>query len=478
MKYSGLAYDSRKVKPGDAFVAIPGLKVDGAKFIPQAIKNGAGVVVAEKEVKVPEGVEFQKVPSARKALAHLADQFYGHPSKKVKLIGITGTNGKTTIAYLIESILKTAGFKVGLIGTVGARIDGRQIPSELTTPESLELQAMLAQMVEQNVTHVVMEVSSHALALDRVYDCDFDMAIFTNLTHDHLDFHKDMKGYLEAKKKLFANLKPEGVAIINVDDPASHLIMETVKGEIITYGLTQAKRELRSTKQNEFETNVENIFVKPDEMSLTINSFEIRTPLIGVPNAYNIVAAYQCGLTFGIDQRTIKKGIEGLKAVPGRFELIDCGQAFTVVVDFAHSPDSLQKLIETYRPLTEGKIILLFGCPGDRDKEKRPIMGKIAVELADEVIVTTDDPHGEDAKGIIEEIVSSLPSTELRASQSPVTSLIDRKKAIEKALKMAKKGDTVLIAGRGHEKFQDFNGKKVALDDRDVARHILTSQLS
>ncbi|MBU1026854.1 MAG: UDP-N-acetylmuramoyl-L-alanyl-D-glutamate--2,6-diaminopimelate ligase, partial [Candidatus Margulisbacteria bacterium] len=211
----------------------------------------------------------------------------------------------------------------------------------------------------------------------------------------------------------------------------------------------------------------ENVLIKPDEMSLNINSFELRTPLIGIPNAYNVAAAYQCGLSLGIDQRTIKKGLEALKNVPGRFESIDCGQPFSVIVDFAHSPDSLQKLIETYRPLTEGEIILVFGCPGDRDKEKRPIMGKIAVELADKVIVTTDDPHGEDAEKIVKDIVSSLPS--------PVTSLLDRKKAIEKALKMAKKGDTVLIAGRGHEKFQDVNGKKVALDDREVVRRILTS---
>lgn len=459
MDYSGIAYDSRKVKPGDLFVAIPGFKVDGTKYIPQAIKNGARIIVSEKDVDVPDGVSLQKVPCARRALAHLSAKFYDHPSQKLKLIAITGTNGKTTTAYIIESILRTAGFKTGLIGT---------ITSSLTTPESLELQQMLAQMVEQGVTHVVMEVSSHALALDRVVACDFDIAIFTNLTHDHLDFHKTREEYLTTKKKLFEMLKPEGIAIINVDDPLSHFFIDVVKGEVITYGVTQAKFELRSTKDNEFDAKVSNILIKDDEMCLKINSHEIRTPLIGMPNVYNIVAAYQCALSLDIPQPIIKKGIEALKGVPGRFESLDHGQPFKVIIDFAHSPDALQKLIETYRPLTQGKIILVFGCPGDRDKDKRPLMGEIAVKLADEVIVTTDDPHSEKPEQIIKEVIG----------KRKLKKIVDRKKAIEKALKLAKKGDTVLIAGRGHEKFQDFAGKKIAIDDREVVREILTSQVS
>lgn len=464
MGYTGIAYDSRKVKPGDVFVAIPGFKVNGADFIPQAIQAGAKVIVAEREVDVPPGVDFQKVPSARRALAHLASKFYGYPSQKLKLIGITGTNGKTTTAYLIQSILMGAGHKVGLIGTVGPG---------LTTPESLDLQAFLAKMVKERVTHVVMEVSSHALALDRVYGCDFNIAIFMNLTHDHLDFHKSREEYLLAKKKLFEMLKPEGIAIINVDDPASGSIIGAVKGEVVTYGVTQARHELRSTKHNEFDTRVSDVFIREDEMTLKINSLEVRTPLIGMPNVYNIVAAYQCGLALHIPQKTIKKGIESLKTVPGRFERVDCGQPFSVIVDFAHSPDSLQKLIETYRPLTKGKIILVFGCPGDRDREKRPIMGEIAAKLADYSIVTTDDPHSEDPQQIINDIVAGHPSTLLRAGESQVTSLIDRKKAIQKALSLAQKGDTVLIAGRGHEKYQDFAGKKVIIDDREVVREFL-----
>jgi UDP-N-acetylmuramoyl-L-alanyl-D-glutamate--2,6-diaminopimelate ligase len=466
MQCTGIAYDSRKVRPGDIFVAIPGYKVDGADFIPQAIENGAKVIVAEREVEVPSGVEFQRVPYARKALAHLANKFYDYPSQKLKLIGITGTNGKTTTAYLIKTILDAAGNKVGLIGTVGG---------ELTTPESLDLQALFADMVKQGITHVVMEVSSHALALDRVYGCDFDITIFTNLTHDHLDFHKTKDEYFVAKRKLFEVLKPEGVAIVNVDDPYSRFIMEVVKGEIITYGVTQARHELRSTKHNEFDTKVSDVFIKEDEMALKINSLEIRTPLIGMPNVYNIVAAYQCGLALSIPQKTIKQGIESLKSVPGRFERMDCGQQFSVVVDFAHSPDSLQKLLEIYRPLTKGRIILVFGCPGDRDREKRPVMGDIAARLADYMIITTDDPHGEVPASIIEDIEKGIRGSGNPEIRERYNIIIDRRQAIQKALDMAKKGDSVLIAGRGHEKFQDFNGKRVAIDDREVVREILAS---
>jgi UDP-N-acetylmuramoyl-L-alanyl-D-glutamate--2,6-diaminopimelate ligase len=454
LDYSGITYDSRKVKPGNIFVAIAGGRVDGVDFVPQAIENGAKLIVAEKDIKVPSGVEFQKVSSARKALAELACKFYDNPSKKIKVIGITGTNGKTTTAYFIHSILEKAGYKVGIIGTVN---------SSLTTPESSDLQKEFADMVEKGCTHCVMEVSSHGLAQDRVYGTHFSVAIFTNLTHDHLDFHKDMDSYRAAKLKLFSSLSNDAMAIINVDDPNSKYFIEAVPGEVITYGVSQAKHELRDTKHNEFDTKVADVRIRENEMTLKINSFEIRTPLIGMPNVYNIVAAYQAALALKVPQNIIKKGIAALKSIPGRVEPVDCGQPFKVVVDFAHSPDALQKLIETFRPITEGKIILVFGCPGDRDIEKRPVMGKIASDLADTVIVTTDDPHSEDPKKIMKEVLKGAKGK----------GIVDRKEAIEKALKLAKKGDTVLIAGRGHEKFQDFKGKKVPFDDVEVIREIL-----
>ncbi|MDD5382688.1 MAG: UDP-N-acetylmuramoyl-L-alanyl-D-glutamate--2,6-diaminopimelate ligase [Candidatus Margulisbacteria bacterium] len=457
-----IQYDSRQVKPGDTFVAIPGLKFDGADFIPQAIANGATTVIAEKQVAVPQGIKFEKVPSARQALAFLSDKYYGHPSRRLKLIGVTGTKGKTTVAYLIHSILQAAGFKAGSIGTITAA---------MTTPESADLQAELAGMVEAGYTHCVLEVSSHALAQDRVYGCSFAVAIFTNLAHDHLDYHKTMDEYLTAKKKLFEMLDSFAVAIINVDDPASAAMIGAVKGEVIPYGIKQAPHEPRNTKYNEFDTSVSSVDIRAKEMTVKINSTEIRTPLIGMHNVYNITAAFQCGLVLGVRPAVIKQGIEAVKVIPGRQEEIDRGQPFRVIVDFAHTPDSLQKLLETYRPFTKGKLVLVFGCPGERDREKRPMMGEIAGRLADQVIITTDDPHGEDPQGIIKEIKVGASRYALR-----VTSEIDRRKAIDKALTTAREGDIILIAGRGHEKFQDFAGKKVPIDDREVVKELLVGK--
>jgi UDP-N-acetylmuramoyl-L-alanyl-D-glutamate--2,6-diaminopimelate ligase len=471
IKIKGLAYDSRRVIPGDTFVAIPGFKVDGAQFIPQAIEKGAKIIVAEKEVKVPAGVELVIVPNARQALAELSGRFYGNPAKKLKLIGITGTNGKTTIAYLLESILREAGHKVGLIGTVETRIDGRSVPSTLTTPESLELQGLLDQMLKAGVTHVVMEVSSHSLAQYRVWGVEFDIAIYTNLTHDHLDFHHTMEEYLEAKKQLFRQLKESGIAIINVDDAYSKQIAEQVPGEVLFYGIKEAKHEMRSTKQSEFDIKLRSYDIKLDSMQVVIDTTMLKTPLTGMFNIYNILAAFQAGLALNLSRDKIKAGIEKAR-VPGRFERVEAGQPFPVIVDFAHSPDSLMKLLETVRPFTKGKLILVFGCSGDRDREKRPIMGKIAAELADRVFITTDDPHSEDPQVIIQDILKGITNYALR-----ITNETDRRKAIEMALGQAQKGDLVLIAGRGHEKYQDFNGKKVELDDREVVREILSGSL-
>jgi len=455
-----IVYDSRQVKPGDTFVAIKGLKVDGNDFVPKALAAGAKVIVSEKEVAVPAGVELKIVPSARKALAELSAEYYGNPSRKLKLIGVTGTKGKTTVSCLIQSIINAAGYRCGLIGT---------ITSAMTTPESADLQAELAEMVKKGYTHCVLEVSSHALAQDRVHACHFEVAIFTNLSHDHLDYHETMAEYLLAKSKLFEMLDEHGTAIINVDDPASGSLIGLVQGEVVPYGIDQARHELRSTKHNEFDVEVASVDIREEVMILKLNTQEVRTPLIGLHNAYNIAAAFQCGITLGIRQAVIKKGIEAVKSIPGRQEEIKCGQAFRVIVDFAHSPDSLKKLLEAYRPFVKGKLILVFGCPGDRDRAKRPIMGGIAARLADLTIVTTDDPHGEKPEAIIDEIIKGIPSDyALR-----ITHYVDRKAAISKAFAQAQAGDIVLIAGRGHETVQDFGDKQVPFDDREVARKIL-----
>lgn len=485
----GISYDSRKVHPGDTFVAIPGAKFDGYDFIPQAIQSGAKTIVAERDFSAPANIKKIIVSNARQALAELSNEYYDYPSRKLKLIGITGTNGKTTIAYLIESILKEAGYKTGLIGTVETKINGKSLESILTTPESLELQALLSQMLKEGVTHVVMEVSSHSLAQNRVFGCEFDAAIFTNLTHDHLDFHKTMGQYLDEKKKLFKMLKPQGSAIINVDDPHSKEIASVVETEIIFYGVHEARHELRSAKHSGFDGILDEYHIAIDQMRVKIDTQEIRTQLIGEYNVYNILAAYQCGLMFKINRDKIKKGIESA-VVPGRLERIENNKGIHVFVDFAHSPDALEKLLKTLKPFAKkteteaerigynnnltdrftvgGRLILVFGCPGDRDREKRPMMGKIAAELADEIIVTTDDPHTEDPQKIIDEVLIGISHYASR-----ITRYLDRKQAIEKALSLAIPRDIVVIAGRGHEKYQDFNGKKVTIDDRDVVREFL-----
>jgi len=478
LSINNISYDSRNIKKGDIFVAIHGLKVDGYDFIPQAIQNGATTVVAEKEFDAPSEVKKIIVENSRKALAELSNQLYDYPSRKLKLIGITGTNGKTTTAYLIESVFSAAGFKTGLIGTVETKIAGKSIDSTLTTPESLPLQGLLAQMVKEGVTHVVMEVSSHALAQSRVYGCEFDVAIFTNLTHDHLDFHKDMANYLNEKKKLFKMLKPDGAAIINVDDPYSKEIAAEVETEVIFYGFKEGRHELKTGEQEgAFSAfNIDSL----NSMQVKIDSEEIKTNLIGEYNVYNILAAYQCGLYFNLSSKIIKRGLERAN-VPGRFEIIKNNRGFDVVVDFAHSPDALGKLLATVKPFVKGKLVLVFGCPGDRDKAKRPVMGDIAARLADIVIVTTDDPHSEDPQDIINDISMGMTNSQKPISnfQFPISNIefqkanyfvLDRKEAIQKALESASKGDVVIIAGRGHEISQDFNGEKIYINDSKVVK--------
>jgi UDP-N-acetylmuramoyl-L-alanyl-D-glutamate--2,6-diaminopimelate ligase len=467
---AGIKYDSRLAGPGDLFVAIPGFKTDGAQFAAQAVGRGAAAVVLEKDVDLPGNATKVIVPNARIALAELSSAFYGHPSRHLKMIGITGTNGKTTTSFLIEAILRKAGFKVGVIGTVEARIDGKGIPVKLTTPESSELQELLSRMVKEGVTHAVMEVSSHSLELYRTHGIEFDAAVYTNLTHDHLDFHGNMQNYLKAKMKLFEKLgkgrKKEVTAIINIDDPYGKKIMTFVEGNILTYGVAN-NANIRASK---FDISLEKMVF---QLETRDESFNISTGLIGVHNAYNIMAALLCGKTFKLSYDDMKKAVEGVMIVPGRFERVKAGQKFPVIVDFAHSPDSLTKLLETVRPLIKGKVILVFGCPGDRDRAKRPVMGEIAVKLADVTFISTDDPHSEPTAQILNEIEEGV----VRAGGvigKNYFKIEDRKTAIVEAIKMAGADDAVVLAGRGHETFQDLNGVKVQIDDREVAKEALS----
>ncbi|MFH1761919.1 MAG: UDP-N-acetylmuramoyl-L-alanyl-D-glutamate--2,6-diaminopimelate ligase, partial [bacterium] len=436
-----IAYDSRKVGSHSLFIAIPGFVQDGTRFIPEAVKKGAVAVVTEKDINAPSHVTKIIVGSARKAQARLANKFYNYPSRDLVMIAVTGTNGKTTTVHLLEHILRFAGKKVGMIGTVGAAIGKETISTGLTTPDSPDLQALLKDFKQRGATHVVMEVSSHSLALHRVMGCEFDVAVFTNLTHDHLDFHKMMSNYISAKKKLFDWLgrysKKHTVAIVNRDDTYGESMVEDYDGKIEEFSMKEAKI----------------IKMELDSMEFEAHGLRIKTSLVGEYNVYNFLAAIRAALNLGIDAKVIEQALNNFEGVPGRFEKINAGQPFSVIVDFAHSPDSLQRLLKTIKGFAKGRIILVFGCPGDRDRTKRPMMGQIAFKLADYSIITTDDPHFEKPELIIKEIEKGFIS--LKANHKKYKTQADRKRAIQGALDMAKEGDVVILAGRGHEKFQD-----------------------
>lgn len=464
-----ISYDSRKVEPGNAFVCIEGYKTDGHNYVESALQNGAAAIIAQKPVDVPEGVPLVIVNDSRKALALMGSNYAGNPSGKLTMIGVTGTNGKTTTTFLIEQILKEKGYKVGLIGTIMNKIGDRVFPVTNTTPESLDLQLLLKEMVDEGVTHAVMEVSSHALDLDRVYGIEYDIAVFTNITQDHLDYHKTMDNYLSAKKKLFANLNlysGKGKlkhGVVNVDDPSSDSIINAATGKVITYGVNK-------------ECNIKavNITLRSDGVSFDVLTPEKDIPLslhlTGLFNVYNSLAAFAVGLAEDISPEEIKNALEAVKGVPGRMEKVDEGQEFTVLVDYAHTPDGLENIIRAAKEFTHGRVITVFGCGGDRDRTKRPIMGEISGRLSDFSVITSDNPRTEEPLFIISQIEEGIR----RAAGHERYSIIpDRRDAIKHAISMAQKGDTVLIAGKGHETYQLVNDQVLHFDDREVAREML-----
>ncbi|GAW92149.1 UDP-N-acetylmuramoyl-L-alanyl-D-glutamate--2,6-diaminopimelate ligase [Calderihabitans maritimus] len=463
----GIHYDSRQIKEGYLFVAIEGFRVDGHRFIPDALERGAVALVVEKPVAVPEGVTCLLVKDSRRALSALSAAYFDYPSRHLNLIGVTGTNGKTTTTHLIEAILQQAGEKVGLLGTIVNRIGDRELPAVHTTPESLDLQALLAQMVEEEVAYAVMEVSSHALALDRTVDCEYDVGVFTNLSQDHLDFHQNMQEYLKAKGKLFASLgsgvkKRKKYAVINADDPQSAYLRQITSVPVVTYGLreesdVQAKNIDVGTKGVRFQV------VSPS------GEFPLNLKLTGKFTVYNALAAVAVGMQEGIPEEEIKQALEGVTGVAGRFELVDCGQEFAVVVDYAHTPDGLKNLLETAREMTKGRIITVFGCGGDRDRGKRPLMGEVAARYSDFCIVTSDNPRSEEPEAIIQDII---PGVE-KITRENYKIIVDRYQAIREAIAMARRDDMVIIAGKGHETYQIIQDKILPFDDRKVAREIL-----
>ena len=456
--------DSRKVKKGDIFIAVRGRDNDGHLFIKNAVKNGANIIIADRDFKAPAGIEKVLVKDTRSALPVIADNFYGHPSSKLKLIGVTGTNGKTTITYLIESILKSAQKNAGVIGTINYRINGKSIPAKNTTPGTLELYGLLSRMVKNNAYYAVMEVSSHSLDQGRVNGLLFDTAIFTNITKEHLDYHKTLKNYFNTKTKLFEKLKSNGIAILYNDDKMVAGLKSKIKNKVLTYGIDK--------KSN---ITAKNITLSLDHSSFEIKtlhgSLKIRTGLIGRHNISNILAAVAAAISLGLPLNVIKRGIESFKLVPGRLETVDAGQSFKIFVDYAHTEDALSNILKLLKEVVRsGRIITVFGCGGNRDRSKRPLMGRVACRLSDRVIVTSDNPRFEDPVKIISEIESGIKGKFLNYDV-----VEDRRDAIEKALRCASRNDVVVIAGKGHETYQIIMDKLMPFDDRKVIKELMKS---
>ncbi len=450
-------YDSRKIKCGDMFFAIGGFNVDGHNFISKAIENGAKTVVVEKDVTLVEGITFIKVENGRRALAIAASNFYNNPSKKMKIIGITGTNGKTTSAFMLKGILEAKGYKVGLIGTIANYIGNKEIHTEKTTPESLELQQLFKDMVDSDIDYCVMEVSSHSLDLDRVYGIEFSQGIFTNLTQDHLDFHKTFENYFNAKSKLFKICKH---SVVNVDDSYGIKLLEKINSRITTYSI-EKESDLKGTDINLESTGI--IFnLKENE-----KTYKVQLPIPGRYNVYNALGCIGAALDEGIDMSTIVEGLSKV-TVPGRCENLTLGMnlGFQVIRDYSHTPDSLKNILENLRELTKGKLICIFGCGGDRDRTKRPIMGEIGTELSDIAIITSDNPRSEDPYMILEDIKAGVEKSNYKLIEN-------RREAIKTALLLGEKDDIIVIAGKGHETYQILKNETIHFDEKEVVLELI-----
>ena len=482
---SGLAYDSRKVGSGEVFFATPGEKADGHNYIADVVQRGAAAVVVSRDGNWPRPAASLRVKDVRRSMGLWAAHFYGRPSAKIGLVGVTGTNGKTTLTYLIESVLREAGIPPGVIGTINHRYAGHEVPSHHTTPESLDLQAILAEMSQAGVRAVAIEVSSHALAQQRVRGLDFDVGVFTNLSRDHLDYHRDMDDYFLAKSKLFtdyleASSKPHKAAVIYGDDPRGRQLIDKIRShhfDLWSYGEGQAC-DVHPVSVDRDVRGLRGIIQAREQI------IEFDSPLIGGANLQNILGAVGIGRALGIAADVVAEGIGQLKSVPGRLEKVANERGITILVDYAHSPDALEKLLGAVRPLTRGKVICVFGCGGDRDRGKRPLMGEIAARLSDLVVITSDNPRTEIPSAIIDDVEAGVTKTALtKLSVSGVRAQIasseatrgylveaDRRKAIAIAIGAASAGDVVLIAGKGHEDYQILGTSKIHFDDREVAR--------
>lgn len=454
-----IAYDSRKVKNGSLFVCIDGFTTDGHKFAPFAVQNGAKALLVQKDVDVPEGVTVIKINSTRYGLAYVSDMFFNHPSKKFKLAGVTGTKGKTTTTYMIKSILEEANQKIGLVGTLGNRIGNEQIPGERTTPESYDLQALFAEMVQKDVQTVVMEVSSQGLELHRVSLCDYDIGVFTNLSQDHISpkEHRNMEEYFNAKLKLFKMCK---TGLVNIDSKYGDQVLRNAECKTYTYGI-------------EKEADIKAVNIELHQSSV---AFDVETPWMrgkinvsvpGLFTIYNALAAIGVCSLLGVPYECMVKGLAHV-SVPGRAEVIFRGNNYSVITDYAHTPDSLENILSTFKKHAHGRVVCVFGCGGDRDKTKRPAMGEISGRISDFTIITSDNPRTEDPEAIIRDIEEGIKKT-----NGEYITIVDRRDAIKYAINNARNNDVIILAGKGHETYQIFKDKTIHFDEREVVKEIL-----
>ena len=468
---TGIVSDNREVEQGNVFVCYQGISVDSHIFVADALQKGAAAIIGEKPVGalgIPTpSVPYLQVPNGRRALSLLAGNWHGTPAKHLKLIGITGTNGKTSTAHLIHTLLKSSGRKAALIGTVGhqytnAQGETKKLHASLTTPDAFALHALFKQFLEDGVEYVTMETSSQGLALQRLAGLVFDTAVFTNFTQDHLDYHRTMEAYLKAKLMLFEQLSEKGVAVLNSDSPVTERIVETCRdSRILMYG-----------RDNSSDLYAEDVVFSHNRLTFTAATPESRFPtelrLLGEYNLYNALAAIAVGIRYDCPLPAIQEGLAAT-VVPGRFELIDRGQDFAVIVDYAHTPDGLENVLTAAKRITERELICVFGCGGDRDNGKRPKMGNISAKIADYSVVTSDNPRTEEPDTIIAQVVSNLPH------DTKYVCISERREAIHHAIATAKSGDVVVIAGKGHEDYQEIHGERFPFDDRVVASDILES---
>jgi len=477
-----IAYDSRRVEPGAVFFALPGTKTNGTTFLEQALDYGARAVVVPAGTVVPAGVTVITAARPRRLLGVMADEFYLRPSAQLTLIGVTGTSGKTTTTYVLEAIGKAMGWSVGVIGTVNYRYGDQTLSAPFTTPEAVELQALLRMMVSAEVSHVVMEVSSHALAQDRVWGCRWDGAVFTNLSRDHLDYHPDMQAYFTAKARLFRDYlsvssKSNRFGVMNADDTwGQKLLVEQLPYQVLTYGMHNDSTVVAQRLNFSLHSTQAVLRVGNDVV-------EISSALIGEPNMYNILAATTVAHALGVPPEKIATGITQCRHVPGRLEAIRTGRAFEVFVDYAHKPDALEKTLALFRSLTSQRLITVFGCGGDRDTGKRPLMGEVAGRLSDVVMLTADNPRTEDPHKILAETEAGLSRSGMRREEHAAVGSLhgmyavipDRRRAIRRALDEARAGDVVVIAGKGHEDYQIIGATKHHFDDAEEVRNYLSA---